>query len=82
MANRLGKAVSHACYKNGEFQTSAKYLHNCKSAGGNNVKWKFEVYDESDELIGHVEVKLPTTFKGDESKQLKEILKMAKSKIN
>ena len=53
MSRTLGSVTAQGCYKGDKRISNAKFLHNCTTAGGNNVQWTFEVFDDG-VLIGHV----------------------------
>jgi hypothetical protein len=84
MANKLGNVVDQGCYKNGERQGNAKFCHNCRNQQGNQVIWQFEVLDDNDVVIGHVNAALDCNSrqgKGDESQQKAAILAIARSLV-
>ncbi|MEL6359145.1 MAG: hypothetical protein AAFQ01_04320 [Bacteroidota bacterium] len=78
---KLGQVVNQGCYKDGDRLSGAsgniKYLHNCTSAGGDEVRWTFEVLNDNDEVIGHIEAVLPSSFNGDETAQKAKIREIA-----
>ncbi len=81
MPYRLGEVVEQGCYKNDQRMSGAKYIHNCTSAGGNEVRWKFEVLDDDGELQGHVIAALSCSFSGDETAQKKRIREIAEEQL-
>ncbi len=79
--SKLGKVISQGCYKNDKRMSDAKFTHNCIAAGGNEVRWEFQVLNEQNELIGTVVAGLSCSFDGDESQQKAAILGIAKGLI-
>ena len=75
----LGQVVEQGCFKNGKRISNAKYTHNCTSAGGSEVIWKFEVLDEQGGLLGHVDAGLSCDWQGNETQQKAQIRRIAES---
>ena len=78
-----GDVVAHGCFKGSKRVARAKFCHNCKSAGGDNVQWTFEVIDKPTKIVlGEVTVKYEIKSKfPNETGQSKAINKLAQTAI-
>lgn len=78
-----GDVLSHGCFKGSKRVGRAKFCHNCKQAGGDNVQWTFEVIDEATKIVlGEITVKYEIKSKfPNETGQSKAINKLAQAAI-
>ncbi|MBV9505104.1 MAG: hypothetical protein JO323_08890 [Acidobacteriia bacterium] len=81
MPNRLGKVVAHGCYNDDKKLNSNLYCHNCPN-NANNIRWRFEVLDQDDTLIGHVEASLRCKgVNASEGQQRQMLTRLAQAQV-
>ncbi|MEL6217560.1 MAG: hypothetical protein AAFR79_03695 [Pseudomonadota bacterium] len=78
-----GDVVDHACFKNNKRVNKAKFCHNCKDRGGDNLRWTFEVVDKETKIkLGEITVQYDIGSKyPNETGQSKAINKLAQDSI-
>jgi hypothetical protein len=70
-----------ACYKATDWKSGAKYCHNCKTAGGNTVKWSFKVMCDK-KVAGAINTSLTCgTSIPAEGEQLRQLQASAKASL-
>ena len=72
----LRKEKRGKCYNNGKFYAPLQHCHNCRSAGGNRIRWTFSVFCEDQrtkkEVPYELACKKSIPNEGDETRAMYE----------